>query len=295
MNIEDLKITTGENSHQSARIELNDNMIDYSVNGELTYNDIVTISKGLGVISDFFDVNAVVTAGGDKIFAVALGKSLEDAFLKAIDGNSVEFVNAIVLTSTQVDSDVAKLLKTTNKIVAPDFTPNARKVLEANNVCYVKINTPLRDYKKYLMEDVKITPLGTLRQAPNLRELSKDTFKVVTKTKPSVEQVEDAVFAWKIAKYTNSRAVIIAKDLRTFAISQGLNTSAVEFALDYSCDMSKDAVLASDMPIDLHDINASAQGRVALIIVPNVSQEVINLADKFNISIITTGFTNILY
>ena len=58
-----------------------------------------------------------------------------------------------------------------------------------------------------------MTPLGTLTQTPNLSELNKETFKVVSKTKPTVEQIEDDVFAWKVAKHANSHAIVIAKDL----------------------------------------------------------------------------------
>ena len=139
-----------------------------------------------------------------------------------------------------------------------------------------------------------MTPLGTLTQSPNTSELTKDTFKVVSKQKPTVEQIEDAVFAWKIAKHTSSQAIVIAKDLKTSAVSQGLHRASVEFALDYSCDMSKEAVLASDMPITVHDVNVAAQGRIGLIMIPQAPKDVVELADKYNIAVIETGFTNIL-
>lgn len=290
-----LNITTGENPNQSARIERNDKTIDYTAHGNFSYTDILEISKGLNTISDFFDVNAVITISGTGICAAALGKSLEDALIKAIDGNPVEFVNSAIVASAEVNSDIAKMLRNTNKIAAPKFTANAIKILENTGVSYMEIHTPLKDYKKFLQEDIKVTPLGTLIQSPNLSELIKDTFKVVSKTKPTVEQIEDAVFAWKIAKYPASQAIVIAKDLRTTAVSQGLHSASVEFALDYACDMSKDAVLASDLPLTIHDINAAAQGRIALIILPEADIDIISACDKFNIALITTGFSNILY
>lgn len=295
MNQDDLNISFGENNYQTASIEKNDKTIDYKTNVNLSYIDIITLTKGLNVISEFFDVNAVVTVSGAGICAVALGKSLEDAMQKAMDSNPIDFMNSIVVVSAEVDSDIAKMLRETNKIAAPKFTKNAIDILERRGTGYIQINTPLKDYKKFLSNDIKVTPLGTLIQSPNQSELQKDTFKVISKTKPTVEQIEDAVFAWKIAKHANSQAVVVAHDLKTNAISQGLHSASVEFALDYSCDMSKDAVLASDMPITMHDVNVAAQGRIALIIVPDASIDVINTADKYNIALITTGFTNILY
>lgn len=295
MSIEDLKITVGENPNQSAGIEENDKIIDYTAKGVFTYVDILNISKGLSVISDFFDVNAVITVSGTGICAAALGKSLEDALMKAIDGNPVEFLNASVIASAEVDSDFVKMLRETNKIAAPKFTDNAKQMLEEKNISYIEIHTPLKDYKKFLSDEIRVTPLGTLSQSPNLSELVKETFKVVSKTKPTVEQIEDAVFAWKVAKYATSQSFVIAKDLRTTAISQGLHSASAEFALEYSCDMSKDAVLASDMPVTVHEVNAAAQGRIALMILPEADIDIISAADKFNIALITTGFTNITY
>lgn len=295
MNIEEFEITIGANNHQTASIEKNEKMIDYSSNKPLSFLDIMSIERGLNVISEFFDVNAVVTTSNTGICAVALGKTLEEAILSAIDGNPIDFLNSNVIVSTEVDSDVVKMLKNSNIIVAPKFTKNAIDFMETHDICYVTINTPLKEYKKFLSNIVHTTPLGTLIQTPNLSELDKDTFKVASKVKPTVEQIEDAVFAWKIAKHAKSQAIVIAKDLKTSAISQGLQGSFVEYALNYSCEMAKESVMASDMPLTVHDINAAVQNRIGLIIVPTASKDVIETVDKYNVGMITTGITNILH
>ena len=295
MNIEEFEITIGANSHQTASIEKNEKMIDYSSSKPLSFLDIMSIERGLNVISEFFDVNAVVTTSNTGICAVALGKSLEEAILSAIDGNPIDFLNSNVIVSAEVDSDVVKMLKNSNIIVAPKFTKNAIEFMETHDIGYVTINTPLKEYKKFLSNIVHTTPLGTLIQTPNLSELDKDTFKVVSKVKPTVEQIEDAVFAWKIAKHAKSQAIVIAKDLKTSAISQGLQGSFVESALNYSCEMAKESVMASDMPLTIHDINAAVQNRIGLIIVPTASKEVIETVDKYNVALIITGITNILH
>ena len=295
MNTEDFEITCGANKHQSASFEKNDKMIDYTSSKKLSFLDILSVTQGLNVISEFFDVNAVVTVKHTGICAVALGKSLEEALTSSLDSNPVDFIGADVVVSAEVDSDIAKMLNKTNIIVAPKFTKNAIEYFETHDIAYVTINTQLKEYKKYLSEETKVTPLGTLVQAPNLGELNKDTFKVVTKTKPTVEQNEDAVFAWKVAKHVKSQAIVIAKDLKTSAVSQGLQTSFVEHALNYACEKTKDAIMASDMPLSLYDINAAAQGRIALAIVPYASKDIIDAADKYGLAIITTGITNILH
>ncbi|MCM1002889.1 MAG: hypothetical protein NC408_00945 [Candidatus Gastranaerophilales bacterium] len=293
--MENIKLLYGENSFQNAGIERNDKTIDYNTSANLTYVNILSLVKGLNVISEFYDVKAACTIKGTAICAVALGQSLADAVQKAMDANPVDFMSSVIVVSDEVDSEIARFLKESNIIAAPKFTKNALEILETRNVTYVTINTPLKDYKNYLSNEIRVTPLGTLTQTPNISDLDKDLFKVVSTAKPSVEQIEDAVFAWKVAKHNSSQAIVIAKDLKTTAIAQGLQTASVEFALDYSCDMSKDAILASDMPITVHDVNVASQGRIGLIIVPFADKEVVAQADKYNISVITTGFTNILY
>lgn len=295
MKLEDIKFLCGENSFQNAELEMNDKTIDYETSNNLTYINVLSLAKGLDVISEFYDVKAACTIKGSSICAVALGQSLADSVQKVMDANPVDFMSSVLVVSCEVDSEIARFLKDSNIIAAPKFTKNALEILETRNVTYVTINTPLKDYKNYLSNQVRVTPLGTLTQTPNNKELDKDLFKVVSKTKPSVEQIEDAVFAWKIAKHTSSQSIVIAKDLKTTAIAQGLQTASVEFALDYSCDMSKDAIMASDMPISIHDVNVASQGRIGAIIVPTADKSVIELADKYSIALIQTGFTNILY
>lgn len=295
MKLEDLKLVCGENSFQTADIEKNEKTIDYETNTQLSYLDILSLVKGLNVVSEFYDVKAAVAVKGTGIVAVALGKTLADAVTKIMDSNPVDFMNSTISLSSEVDSETARFFRKTNLISAPKYTKNSLEILETHNVKYVTIHTPLKDYKQYLSNEIKITPLGTLTQTPNLSELNKDTFKIVTSNKPTVEQIEDAVFAWKVAKHNTSQSIVIAKDLKTLAVSQGLQSASVEFALDYSCDMSKDAVLASDLPLTIHDINVAAQGRIGTIIVPFAQKDVITSADKYNMSLITTGFSNILY
>ena len=295
MKIEDIKLLHGENSFQNASIEPNDKTIDYETSKNLTYNQIISLVKGLNLMSEFYDVKAACTVKGNIICAVALGQSSADAMQKVMDSNPIDFISSIIVTSSEVDSEIARFLKDTNTIAAPSFTKNALEILDARNVAYITIKTPLKDYQNHISNSINVTPLGTLTQTPNLSELDKDSFKVVSKTKPTVEQIEDAVFAWKVAKHNISQSIVIAKDLKTTAIAQGLQNASVEFALDYSCDSSKDAILASDMPITSHDINVASQGRIGLVIIPYASKEIVDLADKYGMAIITTGITNILY
>jgi len=294
MNISELNIVLGENSHQAAEVTDNDKMIDYEVHGSLSYPQVLSVLKGLDVVSEFYDVNSACSIKGTDVCAAALGQSLADAVKKVMDSNPVDFLSATIVVSKEIDSETARFFKESNVIVAPKYTKNALEYLDSHNITYLVINTPLKEYKKYLSENTIVTPLGTLVQSPNLSELKQEGFKAVSKIKPTVEQIEDAVFAWKVAKHCRSQAYVIAKDLKTNAVSCGLNLSAVEFALDYSCEMSKEGILATDMPVEKHDIEVASQGRIGVLIVPSADKSIIDLADKYSMVLIETGFTNIL-
>ena len=134
-------------------------------------------------------------------------------------------------------------------IVAPDYSKEAIEIFNDNpDIKLVKLNTPLKEYRQLAREDVIMSPFGTLVQDSDSSELDKDMFKVVTREKPTKEQIEDAIFAWKVVKYAKTNSAVIARDFKTVAISQGQTNAivAVEQALNYACDNSKEAVLAYD-------------------------------------------------
>lgn len=293
----------GENPQQNADLYKSPEMVDYEIldNRELSYNEFNNLVETVTIVSEFFDVPAVAIVQNSSPCGVALGKSIEDAYNKAFDCDPIASFSGTIGFSKEVNAEVAKHMNSmaVKVVVAPEYSKEALDVLKDNPVIkLVKLNTPLQNFKKYTHKEIKITPFGTLVQDFNKIELNKDTFKVVTKTKPTTEQIEDAVFAWKIAKYAKSHAVVIAKDFKTSAIAQGhLNPIvAVEEALNISCDLSKDAVMALDSTIAAIDcINAAAQGRISLIIHSGGSfkdEELVKLADKFKIAIISTGIKN---
>lgn len=299
--VRDLKY--GENPHQKGAIYKTERMVDYEViNGrELSYNDILNVTEATNIVSEFYDVNAVSIIRHTKPCGVALGRSIYDAYTKAFDCDPVSSFYGTVGFSKPVDSEVAKHLNSMSVevIIAPDFTPDAVELFEDNSdIKLVKLNTSLKDYRKLTREEVILSPFGALVQDSDSSELDKDMFKVVTREKPTAEQIEDAVFAWKVVKYAKTNSAVIARDFKTCAISQGQTNAivAVEQALNYACDNSKEAVLASDATIHAEDcIYSAVQGRISLIIQPGGSvkdQKIIDVCDKYGIAMITTGIRN---
>lgn len=296
--IQDLRY--GENPHQKAGLYSNGSVVDYEVlwGKELSYNNILDMTGAVNIVSEFFDVPAVAIVKHTAPCGVALGKDILDAYQKAFDCDPISAFGGIVAFSKEVDKQTAKLLNSVflEVVIAPSFAEDALEILQGKkNLRIVKLNTSFEDYKKVSSEEIKVTPFGVLIQDSDKKELDKDLFKVVSKTKPTAEQIEDAVFAWKVAKHAKSNAIVIAKDFKTLAIGQGQTSRicSMEWALDYACDGSKDAVIASDgfFPA-IDNIQSAAQGRIALIIQPGGSikdKDVIEEADKYNMAMITTG------
>ena len=290
----------GENPHQEASLYGFNNEIDWELlsGGVLSYNNILDMTTSLEIASEFFDVAATVIVKHANPCAVALANDLQQAWAKAIDSDIIGIFNSVAAFTRGIDLTFAKQLAEMNLgiIVAPKFSAEAVEELKkVKNLKVVQINTPLKDVLKFVEEDIRLTPFGALIQQKDVKDFDVNTFKVMTKTKPEQKMLEDMIFAFKVVKHAKSNAIVTAKDLRTIGISTGQTTrvGSVEIALAKICDSAKDAVIASDGAISTVDnIQIAAQNRISAIIQPMGTPkdaEIIKAADKFNISMVSTG------
>lgn len=292
-NMEFIKdLSAGATISQSAKLYKTQDIIDYTSSADLAYADIINLTLAMNVLSEFYDVCATVLVKNNTLTGVALGATMIESFEKAIDCNPIDSICGVVAFSKKLTIDIARLLTSQHVVVAPELDNEVKDLFDNKKIKFVEIKTSLKEYKNYLIEEIFVTPFGTIVQDKNKKELDKESFKVVSKTKPTVEQIEDAIFAWKITKYIRSAGVVVAKDFKMTGISQGLQTPAFEYALNVACDNAKEAVLASDVPLSVHDLNVAVQDRISLIIQPGVSPDVLKQADKFNVAMITTGISN---
>lgn len=290
----------GENPHQKAALYKNGETVDYEfLNGkELSYNNILDMTSALNIASEFYDVPCCAIVKHNTPCGVALGKSQNEAYLKAFDADPISAFGGIIAFTQTVDKEIAKHASSVflEVVIAPEFSDEALEILKAKkNLRIIKLNTPLKIYKTLVQKEIKVTPFGTLVQDVDNKELDKNTFKVVSKKKPSTEMIEDMVFAWKVCKHVKSNAIVIAKDFKTLAICGGQTSriDSMEIALNKACDGAKEAVAASDgfFPA-IDNIQAAAQCRIGGIIQPGGSikdKEVINAVDKYDMVMITTG------
>jgi len=290
----------GENKQQSASLYKNESSIDWEIlNGaELTYKNYLDMTMLVEILGEFFDVFATTITKSGLICGAALGKTLVDSYAKSVDCNPIGAIGSCVGFSKIVDERTAKKIAQAQfeLVLATGFDKEALEILKKNETLkIVKINTPLEEIKISVSQELKITPFGVLEQDADRADFKKDSFKIQTHKKPEQEQLEDAIFAFKIAKYAKSNAVVIAKDFKTISIGQGETsfTEACLAAMDYACDSTKDAVIATDSAINNIDvIHAAAKGRVALIIQAGGTvndKKIAEQCDKYEISMVTTG------
>ncbi len=293
----------GENPQQKALLFKSDNMADYEVINDriLSYNEILSITELSNILSEFYDVCAVAIVAHAAPCGVALAPTLEEAYNKAFDCDPMASFFGIIGSSQKINYEVAKHINSMSVrlVIAPDYEVKALKLLKDNpNIKIVKLNTPLKDFQSLIQKNIHVTPFGTLYQDMNRSSLGKNSFNVATRIKPTKEQIEDAVFAWKVSKHSRSNSVVIAKDFKTVAIAQGFVSpvNAAEAAMKVACDASKHAVMASDNVLPTIDcLSVAAQGRISVIIQPGGAKnedKIIELADKFHIVVILTGIRN---
>lgn len=297
----------GENINQSAAISPIESGVEYEILSDgntLEYVDYINLTKVIEILAEFFDVNASAISKEGKLCAVALGSSTDTAFEKIVDCDPLSLTCSTIGFTKEVTLSVAKQINSMKirNIIATKFSTEALDYLQNHsNINIIQVKSPLQELLGFNAKDIKVTPFGYLVQNQNDSKLTKSTFKVAGKTKPTQQQAEDAIFAWKIAKYSQSKCSVIAKDLSTKAIVQGHTNlaEAVETAMDIACENSKEAALAVDGTIENEEvINAAIQGRIGLIIEANDginSDKILKLSDKYEISLIKTGLRNNKY
>lgn len=294
----------GENPHQKAALYSYDKELDWEIlqGSDLTYNNIIDSTTALEVISEFFDVAALAVINHGRIDAVALGVDIINAWDKILDSDPTCYYRSTISTTREVTLEFAKKISALplKVILSPYYSKDALLELKKNkNLKVVKINTPYEKIIKFNNEEIKLTPFGALIQQKDIEDLNVETFKVVTNKKPQQKEAEDMIFAFKVAKHAQSCAIVVAKDLRTLGVISGeANRSrAVELAITKVCDSLKDTVIASDGFFSTPDaVQIAAQNRICAIIQPMGSvhdKEIVDMCNKYNISMISTGIRHI--
>jgi len=296
--IQDLRY--GENPHQKAAFYREKGKSQGLVNlkqlqgKELSFNNILDLNSAFELVREFSNPAAVIVKHNNPCGA-SEDKSLSKAFTNAFKCDSLSAFGGIVALNRKLDLATAKqIIKSgfLECIIAPSFDREA--------LVLFKDKKNLRILEVYGLEAVdepefKRISGGLLLQDKDLKTLDMDKIKVVTKKKPSKQDMVSLIFGWKVAKHVKSNAIILTKGTKTVGIGAGQmsRVDSVMLAKKKSAKSGVGSCLASDAFFPKPDaISWAHKAGVKAIIQPGGSiadNEIIKACDKYGIAMVTTG------
>jgi len=305
----------GENPHQKAfwygLSNIGWNSAEQLQGKDLSYNNLLDLESALSTVLEFGyeDKDELAT---NKIASVILkhnnpcGASLSNspsqAFLNALECDSVSAFGGIVAFNSDVDSETAIHLKDIflECVVAPSFDEKALEILKVKkNLRILKLSKDQLPKKN--QTSTKSIMGGLLIQDTDDSQEKTESWISVTNKNPSNQMNLDLNFAWKICKHVKSNAIVIAKDQKTIGIGAGQmnRVGAAKIALKAAGKLCSDAVLASDGFFPFADtVELANEYGIKAIIQPGGSlrdQESIDMCNKKGISMVFTQKRHFLH
>ncbi len=297
--IQDLRY--GENPHQSASfyrdIFVNESCVAAAkqLQGkELSYNNILDIDAAFELVKEF-DKPASAVIKHTNPCGVASASSIGEAYRKAHETDPKSAFGCIVALNRNCNIEAAKIMKPlfVEAVICPEFDKAALEILkEKKNLRLLETG---KIKKQMVRLDLKKVIGGMLMQTDYYPEISEKNMRVVTKRKPTKEEINSLLFAWKVNKHVKSNSIVLAKGDVTAGIGAGQmsRVDAVKLAVMKSEGKSKGSVMSSDAFFPFRDgIDEAAEAGVTAIIQPGGSirdEEAIKAADENNIAMVFTG------
>jgi len=265
---------------------------------ELSYNNLNDTDAAFEAVAEF-DQPACVIVKHANPSGVALGKGLHDAYLKALACDPVSAFGGIVAVNRTLDAataaEIAKIF--VEVIVAPDADEDARAVLAAKKNLRLLLTGAMPD-PLARGRTVKTVAGGMLVQSRDAGRVLAADLKVVTKRQPTKAELDDMLFAFRVAKHVKSNAIVYAKDAATVGIGAGqmsrVDSSriAVWKAREAGLDLNG-SVIASDAMFPFADgLQSAIDAGATACIQPGGSirdEEVIAAADAAGMAMVFTG------
>ena len=286
----------GENPHQQGFYFGDfEQMFDQLHGKEISYNNLLDIDAAVGLIKDFEDTGFAILKHNNAC-GLAIRPVLLEAWKDALAGDPISAFGGVLITNSEVDEETAAEV---NKlffeiIIAPSYTGKALEILKQkkNRIILVikEFDLPGKQFRSLLN--------GAIVQDRDTSTETADDLKTVTKRAPSVQEVNDLVFANKLVKHTKSNAIVLAKNNQLVASGVGQTSrvdalkQAIEKAKGFGFDL-KGSVMASDAFFPFPDcVEIADKEGITAVIQPGGSirdQESIDYCDQHNMAMVVTG------
>ncbi len=305
----------GENPHQKAfwygLSNKGWNAAEQLQGKDLSYNNLLDLESALSTVLEFgytekdelkTDMFASIILKHNNPCGASVSNSASQAFLNALECDSVSAFGGIVAFNSNVDSETAMHLKDIflECVVAPSFDEEALEILKVKkNLRILKFTRDQLPKKN--QTSTKSIMGGLLVQDNDNGEEKTENWISVTNETPSKQMNLDLNFAWKICKHVKSNAIVIAKDQQTIGIGAGQmnRVGAAKIALKAAEKLCSDAVLASDGFFPFADtVELANEYGIKAIIQPGGSlrdQESIDVCNSKGISMVFTQKRHFLH
>lgn len=270
---------------------------------ELSFNNVADTDAALECVKSFVKPACVIVKHANPC-GVAVATDEEGGIRKAYDlayaTDTESAFGGIIAFNRELDGATAQAIverQFVEVIIAPKVSQAARDVVAA------KANVRLLECGEWPAEraagwDFKRVNGGLLVQSRDIGMIKAEDLKVVTKRAPTEQEIHDLVFAWKVAKFVKSNAIVYAKGRQTIGVGAGqmsrVNSARIAaIKAEHAGLQVAGAVMASDAFFPFRDgIDNAAKVGITAVIQPGGSmrdQEVIDAADEAGIAMVFTG------
>jgi phosphoribosylaminoimidazolecarboxamide formyltransferase/IMP cyclohydrolase len=271
---------------------------------ELSYNNIGDADAAWECVKGFDEPACVIVKHANPC-GVAVGKDPLEAYSKAFKTDSTSAFGGIIAFNRPLDGAAAQVVSKqfVEVLMAPDFTADALEAFKGKvNVRILRIALPpggVTDWDNGRNAiDVKRVGSGLLMQTADNRELNLAELKVVTKKQPSAQELQDLLFAWKVAKFVKSNAIVFCKDGMTMGVGAGqmsrLDSARIASIKAQHAGLSlQGTVVASDAFFPFRDgLDVVVDAGATCVIQPGGSmrdEEVIAAANERGVAMVFSG------
>ena len=295
----------GENSHQAAAFYVEAHPEEASVatarqiqGKALSYNNIADTDAALECVKEFTEPACVIVKHANPC-GVALGSDILEAYQRAYQTDPTSAFGGIIAFNRELDAATATAIierQFVEVIIAPAVSEQAAKIVASKQ--NVRLLACGEWSSKTTGFDLKRVNGGLLVQDRDQGMVTVDDLNVVTTRQPTEEELKDALFCWKVAKYVKSNAIVYAKGDMTIGVGAGQMSRVYSAkiagikAADEGLQV-EGCVMASDAFFPFRDgIDAAAQAGIKCVIQPGGSMrddEVIAAANQHGMAMIFTG------
>jgi phosphoribosylaminoimidazolecarboxamide formyltransferase/IMP cyclohydrolase len=295
----------GENPHQNAAFYVETASAEASTatatqlqGKELSYNNIADTDAALECVKQFSDAPSCVIVKHANPCGVAVGDSLLDAYDRAYRTDPESAFGGIIACSRELDAATAAAIverQFVEVIIAPSVSAEASAIVAAKKNVRLLACGPLTTQSMPRLDMKRVTG-GLLLQDADLALYNE--LKVVSKRTPTEQEMADLLFAWRVAKFVKSNAIVYARDKMTVGVGAGqmsrVNSARIAAIKAEQAGLQvTGAVMASDAFFPFRDgIDNAAAAGITAVIQPGGSMrdnEVIAAADEHGMAMVFTG------